>query len=391
MERALDGGGGKTLHEDVLKYMAVLYQGDDVEYSMIILGQPQWDWSFFERIDVLEALRSYRIDVDRIDQVGFSHPSVTPISSLWALRGDLETAHAGLGFNLAICSQLRARCEQSNSDDSEVARTVRSRLRFAVMHGLPLVLMTLGRAVEAGQLMREADLSWQTAAAQADEHAKDDYCMRDRGDTEPGKNWIGRCAEEFEWSIKLQYILCTASHEVAPTDVLAALPSPGQLMAWCAVASKPGLHYSLRQGLVNVLVLAAMVCEKLEQSADCRALSYLEQALRVDPDDPITDIRPTTQAQGYIIKGRVLAAQGKTAEAEAAFGLAVDVSHRTGLRLFEMLALKDLKAHVLDTDGRSDEGVQRLKAVLKEMKGPASELTKLLGEEGLDADTIMRS
>ena len=56
-----------------------------------------------------------------------------------------------------------------------------------------------------------------------------------------------------------------------------------------------------------------------------------------------------------------------------------------------MLALKDLKAHVLDTDGRSDEGVQRLKAVLKEMKGPASELTKLLGEEGLDADTIMRS
>ena len=113
--------------------------------------------------------------------------------------------------------------------------------------------------------------------------------------------------------------------------------------------------------------------------------------MRVDPDDPITDIRPTTQAQGYIIKGRVLAAQGKTSDAEAAFGLAVDVSHGTGLRLFEMLALKDLKAHVLDTDGRSDEGVQRLKAVLKEMKGPASELTKLLGEEGLDADTIMRS
>ena len=55
-----------------------------------------------------------------------------------------------------------------------------------------------------------------------------------------------------------------------------------------------------------------------------------------------------------------------------------------------MFALRDLKKHVLDGDGRGEEGIQRLKAVLSEMKGPPAELTKLLGE-GLDAEAILRS
>ena len=82
--------------------------------------------------------------------------------------------------------------------------------------------------------------------------------------------------------------------------------------------------------------------------------------------------------------------QRRKDEAEAAFEVTVEVSHRTGLRLLEMFALRDLKKCVLDGDGRGDEGVRRLKAVLREMKGPPAELTKLLGE-GLDAEAILRS
>ena len=66
------------------------------------------------------------------------------------------------------------------------------------------------------------------------------------------------------------------------------------------------------------------------------------------------------------------------------------MSHRTGLRLYEMLALRDLKKHILDADGRGDDGMQRLKVVLAEMKGPPAELTKLLGA-GFDAEEILRS
>ena len=59
-------------------------------------------------------------------------------------------------------------------------------------------------------------------------------------------------------------------------------------------------------------------------------------------------------------------------------------------QVLEMFARRDLKKHVLDADGRGEEGIRRLKAVLSEMKGPPAELTKLLGE-GLDAEAILRS
>jgi hypothetical protein len=52
--------------------------------------------------------------------------------------------------------------------------------------------------------------------------------------------------------------------------------------------------------------------------------------------------------------------------------------------------MRDLKKHILDADGRGEEGTKRLKAVLAEMKGPPAELTKLLGG-GLDAEAILRS
>ena len=65
----------------------------------------------------------------------------------------------------------------------------------------------------------------------------------------------------------------------------------------------------------------------------------------------------TMQQPGHTLRGRMLAAQGKKAEAEAAFEEAIEVSHRTGLRLLEMFALRDLKKHVLDGDGRGEEGI----------------------------------
>ena len=37
-----------------------------------------------------------------------------------------------------------------------------------------------------------------------------------------------------------------------------------------------------------------------------------------------------------------------------------------------------LKKCILDADGRGDEGIKRLKAVMQKMKGPPAELTKLL-------------
>ena len=134
------------------------------------------------------------------------------------------------------------------------------------------------------------------------------------------------------------------------------------------------------------MLLAAEVCEKLQRPDD--ALLYLAKVLDGDPQDPNTDLRPTARAHGFTLRGRLLAGQGKKAEAEAAFEEAVGISHRAGLRLLEMYALRDLKSCVLDGDGREQEGIRRLTAVLKEMRGPPDQLAKLLG---VGTDTLVRT
>ena len=252
---------------------------------------------------------------------------------------------------------------------------------------LPWALYTVGRGADAASLMADTGLIWATADARAEEHTPTEPMMRPFS-SEPD-DFHRFCTEDLAWSIKLQYVLCTTWREVPPADVIAALPSPDVLDSYMTqVCTASGRNERLRLGFTNLLLQAAEVCEKLDRHAD--ALLYLTMALRVKANDPTTDMRPTTQALGLSVKGRVLAALGKQDEAEAAFEQAVDVSHRTGLRLFEMFALRDLKKYILDADGRAEEGVRRLKAVLSEMKGPPAELTKLLGS-GLNAEAILRS
>jgi tetratricopeptide (TPR) repeat protein len=150
-----------------------------------------------------------------------------------------------------------------------------------------------------------------------------------------------------------------------------------------------------RLGFTNIFLLAAQVCEKLEQPND--ALLYAAKALRCDPSkgpkdwrERTDDCRPTTHTQTNALRGRVLASLGKKEQAEAALEEAIAIASKHGLWLLEMFALRDLKKHILDADGRGDEGTKRLKVVLAKMKGPPAELTKLLGG-GLDAGAILRS
>ena len=363
------------VHAQVLKHLHLLYIN-----RLHLLGLAEWDWGLIDRIDMLEPLRSFNFDADTV--IGGTHESVVPVSFIAALRGDISTANVGAELNVGVCRQLLAK--EGVEKKMAEARLVAC---FAESY-LPLALMQLGRGVEAAELMTETGLTWSGADAKVDAFAKLNSRCRERGNGEAGKGPIFECAEDLAWAIKLQYVLLTTWREVPPAEVIAALPSPEQLAAWMIVSYKPGFHGRLRHGIGHPLLLAAMVCEKLERPAD--ALQYLEQALRVDPEDPATDRRPTTQAQGLAIKGRVLAAQGEASQAEAAFEQAIEISRRCGLRLYGMFAVRDLNAHVLDGGGRGEEGLKRLRVVLEQMKGEPAELAKLLGG-GLDAAQVLRS
>ena len=111
----------------------------------------------------------------------------------------------------------------------------------------------------------------------------------------------------------------------------------------------------------------AQVCEKLGRHGD--ALLYAAKVRRYDPSagggeadarQRSDDMRPTTHAAANALCGRALARLGRAEEAEAAFEEAVEVSHRTGLRLLEIFALRDLKKHIFAADGRGEQGIQRL-------------------------------
>jgi tetratricopeptide (TPR) repeat protein len=355
--------------------------------GMSLLRMKEFPWELFDKrfngADVVQAVNDYDFSADESDTGGFTQP----VALLPALRGDVASANLvvdrRLDVNKALAKAIEDRRVYSRAG---VVDNLATRLMYA---SWPWVLRMLGRSDEAAAMMSSFGLTWASADAKADAFAAfDDPWCRKRGSTEQHALAVFT-AEDYSWMIRLQYVLCTTWREVPSAEVIAALPSPDLLESYITnVSPNPGGSVRLRKDVGNPLLLAAEVCEKLERPAD--ALLYLERALRVDPTDPTTDMRPTTQAIGLALRGRVLATQGKAVDAEASFEEAVEVSHRTGLRLLEMFALRDLKRSILDTDGRGEEGTKRLKVVLQEMKGPPAELTKLLGGE-LNAEEIMRS
>jgi tetratricopeptide (TPR) repeat protein len=345
--------------------------------NQAVIRLPQWSWDHLSGDEVLAAMQGRDWALERLHYDDKAY-------NLACLGGDIPYMTATLDFARDNVKRLAA--------ESEGPLSLRA-MWLVASHCYPWVLRLLGRTQEAKSLMEQADLTWTSADASVDSYAESrDPGVRNRG-AKPGPSDVFQVtAEDFSWSIRLQYVLCSTWRECPPDDVIADLPSPDTLVSYVTnIATRgttgPGHGKHHRAGVRNLLLLAAEVCEKLERPDD--ALLYVAKALNNDPKDPYSDRRPTTQALGHSLRGRVLASQGKAAEAEAAFEEAVQAAHSKEMWLFEMLALRDLKVHVLDKDGRGEEGLRRLKVVLKEMKGAPAELTKLLGG-GLDAEEILR-
>jgi tetratricopeptide (TPR) repeat protein len=358
-----DGKGMIDLLEQLYEYQAVI-------------RLPQWSWECLSGDEVLAAMQGRDWALERLHYDDKAY-------NLACLGGDIPYMTATLDFARDHVKRLVA--------ESEGPLRLRA-IWLVASHCYPWVLRLLGRTQEAKSLMEQADLTWTSADASVDKYAesrdKNSFVVRNRGAKSGPSDVFDVTAEDWSWSIRLQYVLCSTWRECPPDDVIADLPSPDTLVSYVTnIASGPGYGSHHWAGVRNLLLLAAEVCEKLERPDD--ALLYVAKALNNDPKDPYSDRRPTTQALGHSLRGRVLASQGKAAEAEAAFELAVQAAHSKEMWLFEMLALRDLKVHVLDKDGRGEEGLRRLKVVLKEMKGAPAELTKLLGG-GLDAEEILR-
>ena len=375
-----------------------------------LIRLPAWTWDTFGSPDCNVLTRAFdqcaprgevMQDFDSLSREA-THAGV---GFLVALRGDVATANTILNSVIVAIKYLHTAVEKERTCGKLSMFSASVQLGWNIQH-IPWILYRLGRSEDAAQMMAEIGWIWSTIDTKVDHFQSQDSEYRKRGSTTRSP-WEVYSAEAVSWTLKLTYVLCTSWREVPLAEVIAALPSPDVLDAYVTKVGSQPLPAGYRHWFNSLPLIAAQVCEKLEQHDD--ALAYL-QVLGIRRDtgadvdastaavarseaskDAAIDMRPTTHAEGQSLLGRLLVAKGERVEAERAFERSVDMSHRCGLRLYEMLALSDLTRLILDSDGRRDDGVRRLKAVLAEMPaGPMVELSKLMGD-GLDAEDILRS
>ena len=358
-----------------------------------LLRLPEWRWDAFGIDCRLLANALVDQDAKADPSTGYDDASTslhgTTATFLIAMRGHIGAAQLHLTSAMSFVMAAHARVQEEEIAGKDSSDNYSNRLTEGwVMNDLPWTMYCLGRGADAAEIMTATGWVWSKIDAFVDIIAAEDSEVRGRGSTELSRQatWS---AEQWSWTIRLAYVLCTSWREVPAAEIIAELPSPETLESYVTKVGAQPTPSGYRLGFKSLPLMAALVCEKLEQHDD--ALAYAAVALRHTTEPSAsTDMRPTTLSQAHALRGRILASKGAKEEAERSFSAAIDCAHTNGLRLLEMYAIRDLKKCVLDSDERSSEGIQRLKAVLTEMEGPPAELTKLLGG-GLDAEAILKS
>eukprot|EP01047_Picozoa_sp_COSAG01_P054129 COSAG01_NODE_5877_length_3973_cov_2.627001_4_plen_470_part_00 len=224
------------------------------------------------------------------------------------------------------------------------------------------VAQNMGQGALLLPTLVKAGLTWEGADKTMDE-VMIAFGARPRGDQTMGLNVM--TVEHCSWGAKLSYALL-ADVDGTPEEIIGQIPSVEDMIPMV----NAGLPFSLFQQIStcwNIFCLAAEVCEKFGQHE--RALVY---AVHAATNTDITKggcLLPGAYVRGYRVQGRSLAAQGKLDEAEAALESAGSIASEVGLFLLEVLAMRDLKLHVLDQTDRSAEGTAKLKAAIVQLLG----------------------
>jgi len=143
----------------------------------------------------------------------------------------------------------------------------------------------------------------------------------------------------------------------------------------------------------SIATMMALVYEKFGRVDE--ALAWAERVATLDNPVEGGNMSAIVRLRGLCIKGRCLAAKGQAAEAEAALTSAAEQLGSLGLRLSEVLALRDLLCCVLKKTRRESEGMTRLKASIVRLLGVDAAQEELdvlatsLGEE-VDLQAVLR-
>lgn len=235
----------------------------------------------------------------------------------------------------------------------------------------------VGRQQQCVAMLTRAGINWNTAEDIVDDWCKCSPVTRTRGDTTMGLHLFS--SEFAGWLHKIAWVLAVdriEDHGVTAEEVIAALPSIDQCIAM-ANAGLPHSWMHMASNLCNIFWMIAVVYQKFGLHE--QGIVYAEAAMSPDLCKA-GSLCPITICKAHALKGRCLAALGKLQESEVAFELALTSIAGFELFFFDVLCLRDMKVHVFDQDGRTDEGTKRLKASIHMLLGttPAREQLKEL-------------
>ena len=228
-------------------------------------------------------------------------------------------------------------------------------------------------------IMVDAGLTYRTAEATCD------ACLvpfvRKRGDRSSAAFFT---AESVSWMNQMAWILMSEDPGVTPEEILADLPTVEDVLRGILAVPAAISHCICpAYGHMNLFYAMSAVCEKCGDYP--RSLEFVDAALSRDLSRGGT-ISPISRVMFSILRGRVLASLGRSAEAGTALEATAEEARRYGIRFYEAKTLLELK-FVLDKIGHGEHGSRRLGAALRVLKGPAGTLTPLL--KGLDAAELM--
>ena len=282
--------------------------------------------------DVRKAMRAY--DYDRAHQLfvdkGFGDPYVhSPIGLHAAVHfGALDVWDASVDF---CCKQYM----WSVADFATNPKEVQNYFYYAGAFGGGIWNVLLKRAEVTRRCLRAVDFSWATIDGHYDDAPKEVVgTWRPRGGT---AQHAMVTADGITLASKLTWIVACTDDELPPVAQFLDGLLPAAELAMHLMPNDFFNAFANGIGFCNVIVFAALACERYGAQCWAEAISYCDQAMVTDMQRGGGDVA-TDRAIACLVRGRVRTAQGQTAAARKAFEDAAMESKRNGFELLAAIA-----------------------------------------------------
>ena len=343
---------------------------------------PEFSWDTWPTDVVVSACENYDFSImhTMLQDAFDDFVCVGPMGlGMIVHEGAISLASQTMQVHKDAWSQCLQEPDQTKERMSQMVSSGGFSAWFCIMFGLTPMLE---------EMYNEAEHTWGRAIYRAKEFAEQGKLsafVRNRGVQEKGATFF-LSEEILEIQMRTNHLLVTECREVPKSKILQWLPSVSDVVDCMDVHETAGGALVTYFGFP--MFNLALLCEQLGESERC--FEFLEKCIM--PREPgayvlpteeavmefgrqCGDYKPTSNMLGLCIKGRMLAFEGRTAEAMEALEMADAQAEKLGFWLLALLALRDMHATVVMSGERDSERVRverRMGKVLRRLSAHAT-------------------